>query len=54
MTNKVVALPETDLEKIKIIAKEEERDVTAQIRYIIRNFIKEYETTNGTITLENE
>ena len=44
-------MDETTAEKIKEIAKRTERSMNAQINYIIKQFLNEYEKVNGKIEL---
>ncbi|MGW8145099.1 MAG: ribbon-helix-helix domain-containing protein [Anaerolineales bacterium] len=42
MTNTLLRLPDEIYEKLKKIAKREERSVNAQIVYIIKKYVEEY------------
>ncbi len=42
-------IPEELLEKVKIIAQENKRSANKEIEYIIADYIRKYEETNGTI-----
>ena len=42
------------IEKIKFIAKENERSATQEVVYAIKQTIKKYEAENGEIKLEND
>ncbi len=49
---KIVAYTEKDvLEKIKFIAKENERSISQEVIYLIKKEIKTYERENGEIKL---
>lgn len=43
-----------NLEKLSIIAKEENRSDNKQLEFILMNYIKKYEKENGEIQLENK
>ena len=47
-------LKEITANKIKIIAEEKERSLNAQIEYILKEYIKDYEKINGKIELPEE
>lgn len=40
------------IDKLKIIAEEENRTLSKELEYIVLKFIKEYENKNGTINLQ--
>lgn len=45
--------PET-YEKIRVIAKAEQRSIAMQIEYIMKLYISEFEKCNGVIELSNQ
>ena len=48
----VIRTEQEIIDKIKFIAKEQERSATQEIIYLIRREIKEYEEINGEIIIE--
>lgn len=49
-----IRLDETTAEKLKKIAEKNERSMNAQMSYIIKNFINDYEKVNGKIETEEK
>ena len=40
------------LYKISVVAKENKRSLNAQLEYLAQNYVKEFETSNGSIPLD--
>ena len=51
MTATQIRLPDETIEKLKIIAKKQDRSLNAQMKSILERYIIDYEKVNGEIKL---